>query len=272
MKHPTDSTNPRAGLVQLPDALIEYFDQGEGEPVVMLPGGSLNVTYMQPLADALARAGYRVVRINPRGAGRSLSASEDVTLHDLAEDVAGVIQKLQLGPVHILGHAFGNRVARTLAADHPELIRSVILLAAGGKVPPSPEAQKALQTIFDPRATDEDYLAAMSYMVGDPDDRELAWRALKPSRAPAAAGLQATANANTPLEDWWAPPGDAPYLVLQGMADQAAPPENGELLKRDLGDRVTLVPFEGAGHLMLVTRPDEVARAIVDFLQTVTAR
>jgi pimeloyl-ACP methyl ester carboxylesterase len=253
-------------LVQLPDAVIEYFS--EGNAVVMLPGGSLNVTYMQPLAETLARAGYRAVRINPRGAGRSAGKAEGITLHDLAEDVAGVIQALNLGKVHILGHAFGNRVARTLAADHPELIKTVILLAAGGKVPPSPEAQKALQTIFNPNATDEEYLAAMDYMVGDPKDRELAWAALKPSRAPQAAGLQAKANASTPVEDWWAPPGDAPYLVLQGLADQAAPPENGELLKQDLGDRVALVPFEGAGHLMLVTRADEVARAIVDFLQT----
>jgi pimeloyl-ACP methyl ester carboxylesterase len=52
-----------------------------------------------------------------------------VTLHTLADDVAGVIQALQLQSVNILGHAFGNRVARMMAADHPELARSVILFA-----------------------------------------------------------------------------------------------------------------------------------------------
>ena len=55
--------------------------------------------------------------------------------------------------------------------------------------------------------------------------------------------------------------------MLQGLADQAAPPENGELLQKGLGDRVTLIPFEGAGHLMLVTRAREVAQAIEDFLK-----
>jgi pimeloyl-ACP methyl ester carboxylesterase len=125
-----------------------------------------------------------------------------------------------------------------------------------------------LQTIFNPQASDEEYLAAMDYMVGDPQkDGEKAWAALKPSRAPQAAGIQATANKNTPVDEWWAPPGDARYLVLQGLADQAAPPENGELLQKDLGDRVTLIPFEGAGHLMLVTRAGEVAQAIKDFLK-----
>ena len=152
------------------------------------------------------------------------------------------------------------------AADYPDLVRTVILLAAGGKVAPQPEAQKALQTIFDPNASDEEYLAAMHYMVGDPADVEIAWAALKPSRAPQAAPLQAAAAKSTPLADWWAPPGEAPYLVLQGTHDQAAPPENGELLREEMGDRVTLIPFEGAGHLMLVTRAQEVAQAIVDFL------
>jgi pimeloyl-ACP methyl ester carboxylesterase len=39
--------------------------------------------------------------------------------------------------VHILGHAFGNRIARCLAADHPAMVRGVILVAAGGLIGPS---------------------------------------------------------------------------------------------------------------------------------------
>ena len=259
--------NKKIEMVKLTDANIEYISQGEGTPIVMLPGGSLNVTYMENLANALAEAGYRAIRINPRGAGNSTGSDENLSLHTFADDVAGVMRALGLDKIQILGHAYGNRVARTFAADYPEMVSTVILLAAGGKVPPSPEAQKALQMIFNPKATDEEYLDAMRYMVGDPKDVEIAWAALKPSRAPQAAGLQAQANKNTPLEDWWAPAGDASYLVLQGTHDQAAPPENGALLKKDLGDRVTLVEFEGAGHLMLVTRADEVAKAIMDYLK-----
>jgi pimeloyl-ACP methyl ester carboxylesterase len=66
--------------------------------------------------------------------------------------------------------------------------------------------------------------------------------------------------------EWWAPAGKAKYLVLQGTDDQAAPPENGDLLKQEMGDRVTLVPFTGAGHLMLVTEPEKAAAAVVAFL------
>ena len=52
---------------------------------------------------------------------------------------------------------------------------------------------------------------------------------------------------NTPLKDWWAPPGEMKYLVLQGAEDQIALPENGELLKKELGARVTLISFPAQG-------------------------
>ena len=107
------------GIVRLADSQIEYFSQGEGEPIVLLPFGGLTVGYMEALSQDLADAGYRVVRINFRGSERSTGPGEAITLHTLDHDVAAVIKALQLVKVNIAGHAFGNRVARTLAADHP---------------------------------------------------------------------------------------------------------------------------------------------------------
>ena len=255
-------------VVQVGNTTVEYFSLGKGETVVLLPGGGLNVSYMEGLAQSLSKAGFRAVRINPRGAGASKSAANNVTLHDLAGDVAGVIEALDVGPVHVAGHAFGNRVARMLAADHPELLRSVILLAAGGKVAATPEADAALKVVFSPTATEEEYLAAMKYMVGDPKDAKIAGEALTRSRAPGAGAIQSKAATTAELDDWWAPAGKIRYLALQGSHDQAAPPENGVLLRKDLGDRVTLVSLKGAGHLMLVTRPQETAKEIVTFLKS----
>lgn len=255
------------GIVKLADSQIEYFSEGQGQPLVLLPFAGLTVGYMQSLSRDLARAGYRVVRINFRSSGKSTGPGEGITLHTFADDVAGVIKALSLGRVNIAGHAFGNRVARTLAADHPELVRSVILFAAGGKVPPKPLGEHALQVIFDPASTDEDILKQMQYMVGNPADIPMAWQTIKPSRAPQVAGLQRTAMQNTPLNDWWAPPGAMKYLVLQGTNDQIAPPENGEMLKRDMGKRATLVTFSGAGHLFIVTEPEKAATVVISFLR-----
>jgi len=154
-----------------------------------------------------------------------------------------------------------------LAADHPELVRSVILFAAGGKVQPKPPGEHALRTIFNPASTDAEILKEMKYMVGNPAEIPMAWRAIKPCRAPQAAGLQRTAMEATPLNDWWAPQGTANYLVLQGTAHQIAPPENAELLKQEMGTRVTLILFPGAGHLFIVTQHNKAAADVVSFIQ-----
>lgn len=257
-------------IVKVGNTTLEYFSIGSGETVVLLPGGGLNVSYMEGLAQALSKEGYRAVRINPRGAGESKGAADNVTLQDLANDVAGVIEDLNVGPVHVAGHAFGNRVARMLAADHPELIKSVILLAAGGKVAATPEADAALKVVFSPTATEEEYLAAMLYMVGDPKDAKMAGEILMHSRAPGAGDIQYKAASTVALDAWWAPAGNFQFLALQGANDQAAPSENGVLLKEELGVRVTLVTLKGAGHLMLVTRPQKTAKEIVSFLKLLT--
>ena len=255
------------GVVKLASSQIEYFAQGQGHPIVLLPFGGLTVGYMGGISQDLANAGYQVIRINFRGSGRSTGSGEGITLHTLADDVAGVIESLNLGKVTIAGHAFGNRVARTLAADHPELVENVILFAAGGKVPPKPPGERALQTIFNPDSTDADILSQMQYMVGTPSEISAAWAAIKPCRAPQVSGIQRSAMANTPLKEWWAPPGTMRYLVVQGSNDQIAPPENGELLRQEMGDRVTLISLPGEGHLFIVTEHEKAAAAVVSFLR-----
>src|SRR4029077_18331734 len=172
----------QSGIVKIGGADIQFFSQGEGEAVVLLPGGSLDVGYMEGLAEALAKAGYRAVRINFRGAGKSTGPEEGVTLHTLAGDVAGVIEALKLRPANVGGHAFGNRVARCLAADRPNLVRCVILFAAGGKVAPAPAADRALKIIFTPASPEAEVLEAMKYMVGDPADVQKVWQIIKPDR------------------------------------------------------------------------------------------
>jgi pimeloyl-ACP methyl ester carboxylesterase len=265
----TTAQTVETGLVKLADSNIEYFSRGEGEAIVMLPGGTLTVAYMDGLADALAKAGYRVVGINFRGSGKSTGSSEAVTLQTMADDVAGVIQALKLGSVTVAGNDFGNRVARMLAASHPELTRSVILLAAGGKVQLKPAAAKALEAFFNPNSTDAELSAAMPYFVSNPADSTQAWETFVRSRDPGAAAFVKSAAESTPLKVWWAPPGQTKYLILQGAEDQIAPPENGVVLQQDLGDRATLINVPGAAHLLPLEQPETTASKMIDFMRQI---
>jgi pimeloyl-ACP methyl ester carboxylesterase len=190
-----------------------------------------------------------------------------VTLQTNADDVAGVVKALKLGPVHMAGNDFGNRVARMFAASYPELTRSVILLAAGGKVPPKPEAQRALMTIFNPKSAEAEVLAAMPFFVSDPAQSARVWAMFKPSRDPGAGPIEAAAAEATPLAAWWAPPGKTKYLILQGADDQIAPPENGVQLQKELGARATLVNVPGAAHLLPLEQPEKAASHMITFIR-----
>jgi pimeloyl-ACP methyl ester carboxylesterase len=117
---------------------IETYVDGSGPAVVVIPSyGRDGGDDFEPFTAALVGAGYRVLRPQPRGIARSAGPMNGVVLDDLGDDIAHVIDQLGHGPVVVLGHAFGNFVARTLATNHPAKVSAVILAAAAGRtVPP----------------------------------------------------------------------------------------------------------------------------------------
>lgn len=82
--------------------------------------------------------------------------------------------------------------------------------------------------------------------------------------------MQSTATQATPLAAWWGA-GQAPMLVVQGLQDTIALPENGRALKAEFGARVTLIEIDGAGHALLPEKPAEIAAAVLPFLNRVAA-
>ena len=110
------------------DVRIEVIAEGRGPLIVMLPSRGRGAEDFDGVADELVKAGFRVLRPQPRGAALSLGPMQNLTLHDLARDVAAVIRNAgDGGPAIIVGHAFGSWVARMTAIDHPELVRGVVM-------------------------------------------------------------------------------------------------------------------------------------------------
>lgn len=250
--------------VRLGEVSLAVESCGSGEPVVLIPSWARGGQDFASLARALVQAGFRAVAVNPRGVAGSRGPLYGISLHDLAADVAGVVEALEAVPAHVVGHALGNRIARCLAADRPELVRSVTLLAAGGQVAPARERLKALERTLTEALDDDQWLAAMRacgfFASGS---NPMVWRH---GWYPEVAGAQAEASRATPAEEWRTA-GAAPLLVIQGLEDGLAVPENGRALREELGNRVRLVEIERAGHALLPERPRAVAEALVLFLR-----
>jgi pimeloyl-ACP methyl ester carboxylesterase len=250
-------------IIEVSGAKLECAIYGSGDPVVLLANAGCSVGYFGDLAGTLAAGGFQAICINMRGVGESSGSLEDATLHDLVADVAEAVEVLGCGPAHLIGHAFGNRIARCLAADCPSLVRKVVVLAAGGLIAPSPPLGADFRKASEVKMNGSDCVTKLGVRWLSPasDPRILSAVECWPAVFLAHLGT----SRNVPLDEWWSG-GTAPLLVVQGLDDQAAVPGNGYALREQFGERVRVVDLPHAGHFMVLEQPEAVARAVVEFL------
>lgn len=109
---------------------LNYEDEGEGEPVLMLHGfaSNLHVNWVTPgWFKTLREAGYRAIAFDHRGHGKS-SKSYDrdaYTPSAMASDAAALLDHLQIDQAHILGYSMGARVSAFMALQHPDHVATV---------------------------------------------------------------------------------------------------------------------------------------------------
>jgi pimeloyl-ACP methyl ester carboxylesterase len=249
-------------MVTRDEVCIEVLAQGAGHPVVLLPSLGRSAADFDAIAGHLAQAGFRVLRPQPRGIGKSTGPWQDVTLEDLAADVAAVIQHNGGAPAFVVGHAFGNRVARMLATARPELVRAVSLVAANvGHNPSPPDVRAAIRTSADISAPDEARIKAMQFVFFAPGNDARVWLT---GWHPDVLAAQRLAGDRTPRSVDYAA-GGALVLYIQPSHDPLAHAEDAEEYKRALGERVTVVTIANASHAVIVEQPRAVSDALIAY-------
>ena len=240
------------------DTILDEPDSGAADAVVLLPSSSRDSEDFDEIAGMLAAEGFRVIRPQPRGMCGSTGPLDGLTLHDYASDVAAVIERVANGPAFVLGHAFGQWIGRCVAADHPHLVRGVILAAAAAKASP-PGLRDHLAKCIDTSLPDAERIAALQVAFFAPGHYPSSWLG---NWHPAASKSQRAASAATNQQDWWTA-GTAPVLDLQADLDPWRPPHSRMGIVEDLGaDRVTVVVIPDASHALIPEQPLAVVRAV----------
>jgi len=242
---------------------IDVIAEGRGPLLVLLPSLGRDSEEFHPAAQQLAAAGFRVLRPQPRGYGRSTGPMTGITLHDYAADVAATIEHEGGSPAILAGHAFGHFVAKMTAVDYPKLARAVILIGAARKTP-DPAVQKAVAIATDPTQPEAERLKNLKFVFFAKGNDPTSW--LTGFHASVRAA-EIVARDSTPQSAYYAG-GNVPILDIQGDEDPYKPPDSANELVNEFGaKRVTVVRVPHTAHAIIVEQPKAVADAIVKWTQ-----
>jgi pimeloyl-ACP methyl ester carboxylesterase len=241
---------------------LEVLAQGRGHTIVLLPSLGRGASDFDLIAESLASGGYRVLRPQPRGIGRSRGPMTGIDLKDLAGDIGAVIEHDRNGAAFVVGHAFGNRVARMLATDRPDLVRAVSLVAANvGHAPSPPVVREAIKASANPALPDADRLKALQFAFFAPGNDARSWLA---GWHPEVLAAQRIAGDRTSRQADYAA-GSATILYLQPDHDPLAHVEDAHEFKRALGDRVTVVIIPNSSHAAIAEQPEFISEALIAY-------
>lgn len=181
-----------------------------------------------------------------------------------AHDLKASFDGLGITKVHLVGHAFGNRLSRTFATLFPDYVNGLVLLASGGNFAMSDEQQRCLAGSFNFELPDDERAEAVACaFFAENNDASMWLNGWYPELG------EAQSFAATMIDGaFFKKAGGKPFMVLQAAEDFIAPPDKaGKVLKSELRDQVTYVEVPNSGHALTSEQPDQVADHIINYLR-----
>ena len=267
---------PRAGTVHTNGQELYYEIHGDGPPLVLLMGIGYDSSLwtLQQVPELSSRFG--VVLVDNRDAGRSSRADHPYTIADMADDVAGVLDALDIHRTHLLGLSMGAMIGMEFALRHAERLDRLVL--AGPGAAPARSAVDPIAIWNWVKANDPSgemfgaqqftWLFSSTFLRNHQAVQDtIAVLASNPNPvAPEAYDRQAQAYLQFDALDRLAGI-NAPTLVIVGEQDLLTPP----WVAREVADGIpaaqfALVTGDGSSHLMPLERPDDFNQLVINFL------
>jgi len=238
--------------VDIDGLAVFYETEGDGEPIVLLHGGLADNSTWAAQFSGLSPY-RRVVAPERQAQGHTPDRPGPLTYRSMTDQTVGFLVALDLGPVDLLGWSDGGMVGTLIAAEHPELVRTLSVTGSGfssaGYVPGAMEALVALSP------DDEDMMMfAAMYAQASPDGPEHFPEVWEKMRTMWAEPFDWTAKVQRISAPTLVIVGDDDYISLEHAQEFSRKVQNGQL---------AVVP--GASHLVPMEKPDLFTRLVLDF-------
>ncbi len=230
----------------------------------------------QPVVERLCED-FRIITIEPRGAGASDSFTRPYSLTQHMEDVRAVIEATGAAPVTVVGISRGGTLAILLAATYPALLNKMVLVDPAPPVPGTDGALPSETRFADLQEAlrEEDLERAISIfvptVVSEPGTEAIATQTVErlcdlSKETILSFFLDREDDARVhELLDRVA----APTLVMHGTEDRRIPFEDGRYIAEHIPG-AKLYPFQGRGHLPMTTAIGEFCEVLRLFVRTGT--
>jgi pimeloyl-ACP methyl ester carboxylesterase len=251
---------------------VQSFGDPAQPTLVLVSGAAASMDSWDPdLCARLGAGGRHVVRYDHRDTGRSTTGKPGAPEYDASQldgDCVTLIERLDVGPVHLAGLSMGGGIAQVIALRRPDLVTSLTLMATspiGGETGELPGPTAEVVRYFESPPADPDWSGPSSYAdwvlhgeaafagsipVDEARLRALAGTVLSRSNDVAAAGnhwLVVDSDSDGAEEPLDVHRITVPTMVIHGSADPLFPLPHGEALAEAIpGARLVVVP--GMGH------------------------
>jgi 3-oxoadipate enol-lactonase len=253
---------------------LHYFDEGAGEPLVLIHGFPFSADLYQPQRAALSSR-FRVITPDLRGMGRSDATPDatDYSVEAYADDVVALMDHLGIGQAIVGGMSMGGYVVFALLRRHPDRVRGVILIdtKAGADTQEGKEGRRAMIAHAQNNGAGAVADAMLPKMLTEQtrsSQPELATFMREMMASTPVDGIVGalTALMNRPDSTPMLGSVSVPALIIVGSEDGITPRAEAENM-RDAMPHAELVVIDGAAHAANVERPDAVNRAIEVWLE-----
>jgi 3-oxoadipate enol-lactonase len=258
-------------VVSVGEIELSYERGGSGPPLLLIMGMSGTSLHWGESFLSDLRRDFDVIVYDHRGVGESTRLEgSSLTIPQLAEDAAGVLDALGIDSAHVVGISMGGMVAQELALAQPERIRTLMLgctyCGGDGSSLASPEVKQRLgegmMSGDRQLALRASWEANVSRSFAKDADAYAAFLAVSRRRSVAIPVILAQAQA-TMAHDTSARLARLamPILVVHGTEDEVIPVENGRLIASLIpGARLEII--DGVGHMFIWERPGRSAELV----------